>query len=70
MSTKSRPESEEPDPADREFDFTHGVRGKYAHHFAERVLTVRIEPDVARVFPTADAVNEALRQVIRERRGK
>jgi hypothetical protein len=70
MSTKSRPEPEEPDPADFEYDFSDGVRGKYAHHVAERTLTVRIAPDVARVFPDADAVNEALRQVIRDRQGR
>ena len=28
-------------------------------------LTVRLEPDVAEIFPTADAVNEALRFLIR-----
>ncbi len=28
--------------------------------------TVRLEPDVAQKFPTADAVNEALRKVIDE----
>ncbi|BAU14471.1 hypothetical protein LEP3755_50180 [Leptolyngbya sp. NIES-3755] len=28
-------------------------------------ITVRLEPDVAEVFPSADAVNEALRFLIR-----
>jgi len=28
-------------------------------------VTVRLEPDVAEMFPTADAVNEALRLLIR-----
>jgi hypothetical protein len=65
---KNRPEA--PDPADHEVDFSNGVRGKYAHHFSQPDLTVRIAPDVARVFPDADAVNEALRQVIRDRQGR
>jgi hypothetical protein len=30
--------------------------------------TVRLEPDVAEMFPTADAVNEALRFLIRSTR--
>ena len=30
-----------------------------------RGVTVRLEPDVAEVFPDADAVNEALRLLIR-----
>jgi len=30
-----------------------------------RFLTVRLEPDVAEMFPSADAVNEALRLLMR-----
>lgn len=29
--------------------------------------TVTLEPDVAKAFPTAEAVNEALRQLMREK---
>jgi hypothetical protein len=29
--------------------------------------TVTLEPDVAQAFPTAEAVNEALRQLMREK---
>ncbi len=29
------------------------------------LLTVRLEPDVAKMFPSADAVNEALRLLMR-----
>ncbi|HQZ41107.1 MAG TPA: hypothetical protein PLH72_18945 [Vicinamibacterales bacterium] len=57
---------EPPDPADREIDFSGGERGKYVERLRESGITVRIEPDVARVFPDATAVNEALRKVIRE----
>jgi hypothetical protein len=32
--------------------------------------TIRLEPDVAEVFPDADAVNEALRFLIRVTQGK
>jgi hypothetical protein len=65
MSTRNQPEPDEPDPADVEYDFSHGVRGKYAHRFEPRTVTVRLDPDVARVFPDATAVNDALRRLIR-----
>jgi hypothetical protein len=42
-----------------------GVRGKYAKRFAAGTNLVRLEADVAEVFSNDDAVNEALRFVIR-----
>jgi len=41
-----------------------GVRGKYAERFREGTNLVLLEPDVAKAFPDAQAVNEALRLVI------
>ena len=35
-----------------------------------RANLIRLAPDVAEVFPTSDAVNEALRQLIREHAGQ
>ena len=32
------------------------------------MYTVTLEPDVAKAFPTAEAVNEALRQLIQEKK--
>ena len=64
MKKKTRPETS--DPADHEVNFRGGVRGKYAERFRDSGITVRIEPDVARVYPDAAAVNEALRRLIRE----
>lgn len=51
-------------------DLRKGVRGKYAGRFREGVNLVAIDPDVAEVFPDAEAVNQALRamaSVIRAR---
>ncbi len=42
-----------------------GVRGKYAAAFARGTNLVLLAPDVARAFPTEEAVNEALRLVMR-----
>ncbi len=43
-----------------------GVRGKYARQFREGSNVVLIDPDLARVFPNAKAVNDALRQFLVE----
>jgi hypothetical protein len=50
-----------------EYDFSHGVRGKYAAQFAEGTNLVLLAPDVAAEFRTASAVNKALREVIKAR---
>ena len=42
-----------------------GVRGKYAAALARGTNLVLLAPDVARAFPTEEAVNEALRLVMR-----
>lgn len=41
-----------------------GVQGKYADRYREGTNLVLLAPDVARAFPTEEAVNEALRLVI------
>jgi hypothetical protein len=45
----------------REYDFSKGVRGKYAKAFLEGTNLVVLDPDVAEMFPTSTAVNDALR---------
>ena len=44
-----------------------GVRGKYVEQYREGTNVVVLEPDVAKVFSNARAVNEALRLVIQLR---
>jgi hypothetical protein len=44
-----------------EYDFSGGVRGKYAKRYAEGTNVVVIDPDVAEYFPDHDSVNDALR---------
>jgi hypothetical protein len=46
-----------------EYDFSKGVRGKYAKRYAERTNVVVLDADVAAVFPNSAAVNEALRAI-------
>lgn len=42
-------------------DWSKAERGKYAKRYAEGTNIVLIEPDLADVFPNADAANRALR---------
>ena len=47
----------------KRYDFTGGVRGKYAHRYAEGTNVVVLDPDVAQFFPNRQTVNETLRAV-------
>jgi hypothetical protein len=42
------------------YDFSKGVRGKYAALYGEGANIVRIDDDILDIFPNEDAVNEAL----------
>lgn len=44
-----------------EYDFSNGVRGKYARRYAQGTNVVVLEPDVAKAFPNSEIVNTALR---------
>jgi len=56
--------SEELRPEYRREDFGVGVRGKYYEAYRKRTNLVLLNPDVAKAFPTEEAVNEALRSLI------
>jgi hypothetical protein len=47
-----------------EYDFSGGVRGKYAARFACGSHVVVIDPDVAQVFSDSESVNQALRALV------
>jgi hypothetical protein len=44
-----------------EYDFSGGVRGKYASRFPRGSQIVVLDPDVAQVFSDSESVNRALR---------
>ncbi len=48
-----------------EYDFSKGVRGKYAASYHEGTNIVKIDEDVTKVFPDSKSVNDALRTLIR-----
>ena len=66
---KKRAKDEEGDELRPEYDLGDllktGVQGKYAARFREGTNLVLLAPDVAGAFTTEEAVNDALRLVIR-----
>ena len=51
-----------------EYDFSSGKRGVYAERYAQGTSLVALSPDVAAVFPDSEAVNDALRTLVRAAR--
>lgn len=51
-----------------EYDFSRGVRGKYAARSAEGTNVVLLSPDVMSFFPDSKSVNDALRLIIKAAR--
>jgi hypothetical protein len=47
-----------------EYDFSHGVRGKYTKQYNEGTNIIKLDNDVKKIFPNALAVNNALRTLI------
>lgn len=62
---KARP-TNDPDDMQAEYDFRGGIRGKYA----SRYPVVALDPDVAAGFEDAEAVNAALRALLKDRSNK
>ena len=48
-----------------EYDFSNGIRGKYAKQFAAGTNLIALAPDVAKIFSDSDSVNEMLRAVVK-----
>ncbi len=56
--------SEELRPLYNREDLGPGVRGKYFESYQKGTNLVLLSPDVAKAFPTEEAVNKALRSLI------
>ena len=50
-----------------EYDFSRGVRGKFAARYATATNLVIIDPDLTEDFPDSETVNTALRELLRLR---
>ena len=46
------------------YDFSNAVRGKYYERYRQGTNVVLLDPDVAAVFKSSEAVNALLRSVI------
>jgi hypothetical protein len=66
MKKTSKP-SDSGDDLRPEYDFSAGVRGKYAQRFREGTNIVVLDPDVAAEFKDSQAVNAALRTLLKTR---
>ena len=66
MSKTTKPTNEIRD----DYDFSGGVRGKYAARFAEGSNIVVLDPDVAAEFDSAEAVNQALRTYLARKKSE
>jgi hypothetical protein len=55
----------DPDEILPEYDFSKARPNKYARRYEKGALVVTVDPEVARVFPTARDVNQTLRLVAR-----
>ena len=49
----------------QEYDFSSGVRGKYFKRFQQGSNVVVLDPEIAEFFSSSEAVNEALRALMR-----
>lgn len=64
MKTKTSKKAEMRDEYD--FDYAGAVRGKYYKRLLkEGANIIVLDPDVAKVFTTSEAVNEALRSLLK-----
>ena len=48
-----------------EYDFSGGIRGKYAKKYMEGTNVVVLDPDITEYFPDSKSVNEALRGLVK-----
>ncbi len=48
----------------KEYDFSNGIRGKYAARYAAGSNVVVLPPDLAQAFPTPEAVHNALHGLV------
>ena len=49
----------------KEYNFSGGVRGKYARKYAQGTNLIALDPDVAKVYKDAKTVNELLRALMK-----
>ena len=69
MKKASHARKDELRPEYRREDLGKGVRGKYHRAYTKGTNLVLLSPDIAAAFPTAEAVNDALRSLLKVAKG-
>jgi len=64
----NKPMKNDPDLLD-EYDFSNAEVGRYAKRYAEGSNVIVLDPDIAAVFKTAEAVNAVLREHLKKAAG-
>ena len=54
----------------RQYDFSKGVRAKYAQRYARGTNLILLDPDLRDVFPSSESVNQALQTIAKKRRSR
>ena len=62
---KSQIVRDDPDDMQPEYNFTGGVRGKYARDFGRSPNIRLLAPDLLEAFPDSESVNQALHMLVR-----
>jgi len=52
----------------QEYDFSNGARGKYHKRYKAGSNVVVLDPEIAKIFSSSAAVNQALRTLLRAAR--
>jgi hypothetical protein len=64
-ATKAKTQRRTRDEMRAEYDFSNAVRGKYHKRITQGSNVVILDPDIAAAFSNSEAVNEALRNLLR-----
>jgi hypothetical protein len=63
--TKKNDAIEDDDPLDHEIDFSHARPNPFARDYGRNLNLRILDPDLLKVFPDSDSVNEALHTLVR-----
>ena len=63
-TTKKVPTKRRSSEMKAEYDFSTGVRGKYAGKYSSGTNVVLLDPELAVAFPDSKSVNDALRALV------
>ena len=63
-ATKKAPTKRRSSEMKAEYDFSNGVRGKYAGRYGIATNVVLLDPELVAAFPDSKSVNDALRALV------